>query len=489
MAQHKKLVLWGAVGTLVLAALASGGIWWFTRPKRPAISPQMFTDLERLDAQDPIERARTIDKLARQGPPAIPALRTRLTGQHGAGRQGVVVGGPRGEAAAAEALGRIGPAAIEAAPELVVHLNGKNKEDWLPFYDALLKLGPQAIPAVRAELKKEEYARKGFTDVLSDLLDEFRIQSDDKAAQVQELVAILKEHGSRTPEKVLDALAELGPPAKQAAPLLRDLLKNESSDTRRRAARALASIEPGNADAQGVVLKAVREEVSPGHSCSPHRTDQDLKILGLKATELVPLLEQKLERDDSVDAARWLARIQPGHPKVVPALLAIVRNTENPERPKRAREVRGQAAKALSDITPATPETLKALKQAAATFDQSAESDAFFVALDRIHIAMPAAFALVKLEPKSAEGLTILRRGIAKDNEFITRLEAAKLLGQLGPQAAPALKDVLDRLPEEWDYPVRRELIETAYKIDPVAAAQAGIGPSVRPPSKPENRD
>src|SRR5262249_44044456 len=123
---------------------------------------------------------------------------------------------------AAGTLGKIGPRAKDAVPELFATLNSTNaSEIHYPVEEALKKIGPGAVPALGAALKDEKFR--------------------GRAAAVR-------------------ALVHIGPKAKQAVPALAAALQDKESLVRYHAAEALGNIGAAAREAVPPLGRALEKE-------------------------------------------------------------------------------------------------------------------------------------------------------------------------------------------------------------------------------------
>jgi HEAT repeat protein len=140
---------------------------------------------------------------------------------------------------AANALAHIGPDAKAAVPELIACLDNEHAAS--SAVAALGKIGPNAalaVPALVARLAAcdRDYCRACIARALR--------RVDRSAKSLPMLRDILKDsRDSMALSEAAEAIAEIGPEAEQAVPLLRPLLKDRDSGVRSAAAKALDRIE------------------------------------------------------------------------------------------------------------------------------------------------------------------------------------------------------------------------------------------------------
>jgi HEAT repeat protein len=202
--------------------------------------------------------------------PAVPALVNALWDEESHVRS-----------SAAEALGRIGPGAKKAVPALVALLQGEAAEDHVcsATAEALGLIGPAAEPAVPVLREKLRHGdvyvgvsaalalwrigkdRSGAALVVAAAEDrniraricaaEARWHMQGEPAAVASLLEVLQENSlndepgvSNLRYMVARALGRIGPPAKAAAPALREMLDDEDQYLGTTAAAALKQIVP-----------------------------------------------------------------------------------------------------------------------------------------------------------------------------------------------------------------------------------------------------
>jgi HEAT repeat protein len=211
---------------------------------------------------------------------------------------------------AAEALGEIGPDAVEAAPALVAALEDPEVHVRFRAAEALGNIGPAAVEAVPA--------------LVTALKDQDTLLVAPSAAQ---------------------ALGKIGPDAIEAVPVLLATLEDPGihSAIRFEAARALGNIGADAAVAGPALVSVLRDPNASVRLCAA----EALGKIGPDAVEAVPPLVAALEDPDldvRCNAARALGNIGPDAAMAGPALVNLLK--EPVER------VRSSAAEALGKIGP-----------------------------------------------------------------------------------------------------------------------------------------
>jgi HEAT repeat protein len=216
---------------------------------------------------------------------------------------------------AAEALGKIGPAAKEAIPALVLSL----KDD-------------KALVRVRAAIAIWRIDRqpKMAAPVLIEVL-----QSTDHDAFLRGVAA--------------RGLGEMGVAGKQAIPALIATLKGEDSDLRGEALRALGCMGPAAAHALPIIRQALSEDRHYVRICAAEalwklgaEPDEPVRVL-VKALADEDYVENVMEPNVRIHAARILKEMKDKAKSSVPALRAVVATTSN----RKLREAATQALEAI----------------------------------------------------------------------------------------------------------------------------------------------
>lgn len=194
--------------------------------------------------------------LAEPGPPEIRAAAARALGHIGptaaddavpalikaAGDENAQV-----HQAAMVAVGKMGPAAESAVPRLAEIVRGEDPRASEYALSALVGIGEPAV-AVVIELLKDHTPGRTWAAVQA-----LSRMGPKAAAAVPELMALLKrDTGTNVPEIVIEALGNIGAPAKAAVPDLAKIAADAQSPFRRQAIDALGQIGPAAASAETV---------------------------------------------------------------------------------------------------------------------------------------------------------------------------------------------------------------------------------------------
>ena len=301
--------------------------------------------------------------------------------------------------AAADALGRMGPAAVKALPQLVEALK---EEEILrkSAADALGEMGPAAVEA------------------LPQLVEALK---DDKEEMVREAAA--------------DALGKMGQAAVEALPQLVEALKDDKEERVRAAAAGALAVEalPQLVEA----LKDDKEEMV--REAAAHALGKmgpaAVEALPQLAVEALPQLVEALKDDKEKlvrrMAAAALAEMGPAAVEALPQLVEALKDDKE-------EMVRKSAADALGEIGPAAVEALPQLVEALKDDKEEMVREA-------------AACALGKIGPAAVEALPQLVEALKDDKEEMVREAAACALGKMGPAAVEALPQLVKEALEDQE--------------------------------------
>jgi HEAT repeat protein len=397
----------------------------------------------------------------RPGKAAVTALRGALERSH------------LERATIAQALGKFGPAAAEAIPDLKALLGDSRLRAEAAV--ALVRIDPAQAPAAVAALRERLRTPLPAEQRLA-LVTLQRIGPPGHAA-VPNIISLLQE--SPLQVDALRALAAIGPEARDAIPSILPLLRDRAEEVHNAARDALSRM---GGDAIGPLTKAL-------HDLDPNVREAALQALaqmGSAAAPSIPALLEELENPNGEFRAACLSVLSSIGPDAKAALPSLPAQLNAPEtnvriaacaalaaigaEAKSARdslleclldpssEVRSQAIRALEKIDPSSPETSAGLRDALNDLDplvrflaartlagDAASRPAASAALAVLartpapDLALSAAEVLVEWKaPEAREvlgGLHLLFRG----GDVPTRLRAAALLLRLNDSAAEAL--------------------------------------------------
>jgi uncharacterized protein (TIGR03067 family) len=334
-----------------------------------------------------------------------------------------------------------------------------------------------------------------------------RLGADEpvKAPQKTYLGKTAKQWAARLTDKewgerwwAAEALAEIGPPAKDAVPDLIKALKDPEHFVRGAAARALGSIGPAAADAVPA-LALMLDEVSL--LTRPYAL-KALKEIGLSskgaAEVFVKLLGDEDEKVRSIALEAFRRAGAAGKP-AIPALVAVLGKKDTRAKPT--------ALEALIAIGPADAETTKVVVNLLQDSDEAVRRKAiptlvsiaptrkeFLPTLTSelkssdSEVRLQAVWALSKADliPKDAAPALV---NLLKHDDFRTMQHAVRALEKIGsaagPPAATALADLLqDRYPME----LQRGAVAALEKIRPAWKTDVPMLISALSASDPEVR-
>jgi HEAT repeat protein len=186
---------------------------------------------------------------------------------------------------AARTLGRLGPKAKSAVPELTRLIARSRYAELLPLQEAMIdalgQIGAAARPAVPA------LTREAGRNIDVDLAVARAVDQIMQAAEEADLPTLLRQLQHRDESlrlRAAKALGKLGPAAKSALPHLTAALGDEDADVRHAALAALRlvqpSVRPGDAEANALArdlqdpdpanrLRAVKSLAGLGNAAGP----------------------------------------------------------------------------------------------------------------------------------------------------------------------------------------------------------------------------
>ena len=401
-------------------------------------------------------------------------------------------------AAAARALGKIGKAEEKPPKELLggllKALEDKNMGVRVAAADGLAMLGPDAAPAAAALVKamddkeifvidygsfkiKSHPVRQAAAKALGAMGPEAKdaiplLIRDIKTLEeplffesmealgkigepaVGELVKVLKSKNSKAHDRALQALASMGPAAKDAAPVLAKMVKKGHP----LAAQALGNIGPDAARAAAALIGAVKKEVKKKEDTEMALAAmRALGEIGPQAKKAVPVLLEALWYDQPVESST---------PKA--ALEAIRKIDPDAELPV------DKLRKALDDKD--WNMRIHAVKVLGLMAGQGEDVTTDLIkALDDEHcnVNRQAAVELGALGPDAAPAAPALGK-ILDGDCFRAAEKAAWALGKIGPAAKDALPALM-KAAESDKLLVRSEAAPAAVKVAALGEAEAEV--------------
>jgi uncharacterized protein (TIGR02996 family) len=323
---------------------------------------------------------------------------------------------------AADALAKIGPAAVEATPALLVRALGE-QDRWVreSVVRALAQIGPAAVPTLVAGLHdKSELLRRVMA---ANVLGEIGLGAVEA---VPALVTALSDEDIEA--SVSQALIKIG---RGAVPALITALADKNSTVRTHATELLGCIDPRAMEAVPALLAALRDK----HSAVRASAVRSLGQFGPAAKDAVPALVEALA-DEAVPQPEWPNRtvssdvhdaLKAIGPVAVPALIAAAQDKSN--------KGRRHAISALSNSGPAAPDAVPVLVAALADKDSA--------------VRFSAAIALGCIGPAAAEAVPALANTLRDQHDLpeadqgwqVTKVQdvADFALRKIGSAAVPVL--------------------------------------------------
>jgi HEAT repeat protein len=339
----------------------------------------------------------------------------------------------------------LGPAAAAAVPALTQALDDPVGAVTFNAAEALGRIGMPAVPALVSRLENEH-----FRTLAASILGEMGPTAKDA---VPALVRLLDVADRATATEALIALASIGPAAKDAVPVLLKKFADPNFELRPGAAYALTKIGATEAipRLQQTVKTTDNERLRMACAWALVQfepANEEYVRLALPGLEKTLFDEWSLVRKESASA---LARIGPRAKSAAPSLVKLLSDTDP--------QVRREALYALWRVDPdantLTPLATKSLEDA----DLAVRTTAGYVlgelgpaaesavpALRRLLLSpiefekTIAAWALVRIAPTPEliqTAVPLLVKALEHDRSTV-RIEAAKMLGDIGGKSAPA---------------------------------------------------
>jgi HEAT repeat protein len=461
--------------------VCAGLLWPLAVPAQPAAEPAYYKGkptsfwIKKLaDEEVSVRReaAAALGVIGPEGAAAVPALLQALDDEDTTVRQEALT-----------TLGRIGPAARAAVPVLLHALRDKDTDYRVLTLQALGGIGPEneaVVPTLVKMLLDDDREKMRFT--ATGILKTFGSKA---RAAIPELARGLKRNdvgvrnaaaavlGSigpealpqlltvvRDPERdirqtVNEALRNMGPKARDAIPVLTEVLKSEDNfEDRRAAVWVLAEIGP---DALPVLIQALQDQANDVRRAAV----QAIAKLGPGAKTrpaLVPLIEQF--KNDNVGGEAIGPVVAFGTEAVEPLLDALKSRTKTPNSHNCCQQALVQLGAKAKGIIPSLIEMLKgedpSLRGTADAVLQSIGADAVPALVKAIRDKTNdyADGTLGRLGAKARPAIPELVK-LLKDTDPKLRLRAVRCLLQLGPEADDALP-ALREAAQDGDLTVRR---------------------------------
>jgi HEAT repeat protein len=377
----------------------------------------------------PVRRA-ALGALVRLGKPAVPALVELLADEdHLVRRQALL------------ALRDLGPEAAAAVPALQTALADPTVALRSLAVDALAAIGPPAVPALAAALSQEGDVRRCAALALA------RIGRPATAAS-KALADALRDPSPEVRPAVLGALAALGPDALPAVPALVKLFDQEAA-SRGQVLSALVRIGPEARIALAVCSKALADN----RAAVRLQALAELASLGAKAKPVTEKIVGRLKDDHlEVRRAAALTLILLGEAK--PVLAAAEEGVKSASAGQRetALWMAGALGVAAKGLLPLVRERGRDENPA---------------------VRLMAVWALAEIDRLDGTALSVLQKLLQDRPALPGRPAVFRLLGQMGSEVKPAVAALQELVAKEADLALRIEAARTLAEIGPDAAAAA----------------
>ena len=400
-------------------------------PAVPALLHTLRTDYGGQGKEETHQDYRAALALAAIGEPAVEGLRGLLGGRKESVRAEVAMG-----------LGRIGPDAGAAVPDLILALGDKSERVRREASVALGRIGTIAVePLIEAAGHQDSVVRAGAVQSLGHV-------SAPGEEVGRAVLAATRDAAPEVRAAAVRSLAGLGLPDEALLPALMENLRHEDEHVRLAVVNLLVGRRP-------LLARLAPEFESLLTAENPAVSGHAAFLLGMSGVDSAPRLLNALRHEESrVDQiADGLARI--GRPAVGPLTLAI----RDPE-PR----VRRGAALALGQIRPLAPGTVQTLATGLADPDVEVRA-AFLTAIGQLgprgEETVQAVRALLRDESAEirSQSIEVLSRSAARDDrllaDFMAMLDdpdarvqrrAIDTLRSLGPPGRKALTTIVGKL-------------------------------------------
>jgi len=342
--------------------------------------------------------------------------------------------------AAVNALEAMAPGAKDAALALVEALNDADGDVSGEAGRALVRIGPESIPALVVGLRHESLqVRLRAAYALGEL-------RENAKAALPVLVALLKDKDYVGNWRLESTIVSIGP---DAIPLLTQALGASDCAVRVRVAGVLSRFHQKGTAAIPILIAALRHEQADIRRAALFY----LKEMGPLAREAVPAIIELLRDDDvtiRLEASYALLQIGWGDAAIVPGLAEALNDEDE--------RVRRQAALCLANFTVRSAE--KAEGAVSTLLNRLDDDDATV----RVHVAV----ALLRIRPDSKKAISALTEATT-NNQPAVRLSAVQAVRVLGPVAASAAPALARALKDECKE-VRRSAVGALARVAPKAS-------------------
>ena len=242
-------------------------------------------------------------------------------------------------AAASDAWCKIGPAAAGAVPQLIMALENKDPEVRAAASDALGKIGPAAADALPQLIAALEDTDARVRAAAAETFGKIGPAAVDALPQ---LIMVLKDTDARVRAAAAETFGKIGPAAADALPQLIMGLKDTDARVRAAAAETFGKIGPAAADALPHLIMGLKET--------------DARV---RAADALPQLIMALQDTDArvrAAASEAFGKIGPAAADALPQLIMALQDTDA--------RVRAAASEALGKIFPAVADAVPQLVRA-----------------------------------------------------------------------------------------------------------------------------
>jgi HEAT repeat protein len=379
---------------------------------------------------------------------------------------------------AVTSLGRIGPAAAPAAPDLIRLLRDGDEAICCRAAESLGRLGAAGTDTVTSLSELLQDASAAVQQAAARALGALKAKA---TPAVPSLIPLLQDASPQVRQTAAEAISRIGTVPEEAAPELLEGLSHEDNVVRARTVEALGTIGTPAADTVLALVQALEDP----NDLVRAKTAEALGKIGPAAAEAVPSLVRALEDADNLVRARAavaLGEMGAAAGPAVPALTAALGHS-NPL-------VRGQAAHALGRIGTAARSALAALEQTAHDDSGEVRSQVVFavgeiggpaevtgrVLFPALEDADPqvraaAAQALGKRDELAEAGVRALLKAMGDVNDDV-KVEAARALPRLADGAPEVVAGLCGLLVDD-SLPVQ---VEAALALSKLGAAATSAG-------------
>lgn len=499
---------------------------------RPEVLDTLMQGLNSADFSVQAESIEALGKLGAAAAPAVPRL-LELRNEYDRANQALMRIGPGAKAAIPTLVQATLESDDSSAPAVLVAISNEPVQDFVAALNgdslqqvralkALALYGAEAAPAIDrlgSLLQSEDTSvreaaartvlaigiqavRATTPELLSAVKDRIapaasalELLAADAAPAVPDLVAML-DGDSQQQWAALDALAAIGPAAKEALPSVQRLSQGGEFINELVAIRAARAIWKIAGPQEALEQLQTMASSTESYSSTPIDALKVLIEMGPDAAGALPKLVELAKRGDGLGldnsdmrehAIQAIGAIGPAAMSAVPLLMQIAKEKDS----YYSNDVAANAAEAIGNVAPPDRDTVIALARMVRRQDYGVSARAA-LALSKMkepaRIAIPAlqesmengisdqihaAWALWKLDNQAEKPMEVALLLLGKQSGSIDEQELAlKLLTEMGSKATVAVP-VLLQMSWRSDTPeLRRGAYEALQAIDPQAASQ-----------------